>query len=233
MENKTVQSQGQTIKCPKCKEDVQQGAALCKHCGSKIISKSRKNIGVGCLVLLAFILVIIAIGSFSGNDSSSNKSSSSQENLQTPESKVKKAVGDIIKPENLKSATYSADTKTVKVEYNPHSKIGDTSYAMISSDSFVREIYTNLVKIGKGVFQVENVEKLNIVAYVDFMDNYGKSKEEKGGEILFSKEEFNKFQWDNLKYQPISKEIKQTALDYYIHPAIAKEINEKDLFLSF
>ena len=233
MENKTDQSQGQSIKCPKCKEDIQQGATLCKHCGTKLISKSRKNIGIGCFILLAFIFFMIVLGSFSGNNSEKNKSSSNQENLQTPESKIKKAVGDIIKPENLKSATYSADTKTVKVEYNPHSKIGDTSYAMISSDSFVREIYTNLVKIGKVVFQVENVEKLNMVAYVDFMDNYGKSKEERGGEILFSKKEFNKFQWDNLEYQPISKEIKQTALDYYIHPAIAKEVNEKDLFLSF
>jgi len=58
-----------TAKCPFCKEEIQKGAIVCKHCGSKIqiLKKQKKKprgrssfmLGFYCGILLMILLVYL------------------------------------------------------------------------------------------------------------------------------------------------------------------------------
>jgi len=50
-----------TIKCPKCKEEIQQDATKCKHCGSSLSNWfSRHKVWTGIIVLLLIVLIVKA-----------------------------------------------------------------------------------------------------------------------------------------------------------------------------
>jgi len=57
-----------TKQCPKCKEQIQKDAVLCKHCGSrldfpsKMIHFGNKLTGCGCALTILVILAILLIG---------------------------------------------------------------------------------------------------------------------------------------------------------------------------
>ena len=187
-------------------------------------------------IIVTILFVIIGINMFGdGSENAEKKVEFTEPKKEiTHQERLENIVIKIIKQENLKSVSYLADEKIVKVEFNPHSKVGDTSYAMTDEASFVRGAYENLVVVGREIFKIEDVEKFDIVEFMDVTDNYGKISEVRGVEILFSKDEFNKFNWDNFKLLSVYKEIKSSALDYYVNPQLMKAINpDKDLFLYF
>ena len=63
MANPNEQSQGQTKKCPKCREDVQSGAKKCKHCGADLRNWFvQHKVITGILILLAIGIVGSAMG---------------------------------------------------------------------------------------------------------------------------------------------------------------------------
>jgi predicted nucleic acid-binding Zn ribbon protein len=87
MENEN-QSPGPTKKCPKCAEDVQKDATVCKHCGAKITSSKKKKVGIGCLVIFLIIIVLIIIGGNSGdkNQKSANTTQDTNSKANTAQS---------------------------------------------------------------------------------------------------------------------------------------------------
>ncbi|KKS52560.1 MAG: hypothetical protein UV19_C0017G0005 [Parcubacteria group bacterium GW2011_GWA2_42_28] len=59
------QSQGQTKKCPKCNEEIQSSAKVCKHCQSDLRSPFAKHkILTGFLVLVVIAIFNIVIDSY-------------------------------------------------------------------------------------------------------------------------------------------------------------------------
>jgi len=59
--------QSATKQCPKCKEQIQKDAILCKHCGSKLDFPSKmirfgnKLTGFGCALTILVILALLLI----------------------------------------------------------------------------------------------------------------------------------------------------------------------------
>lgn len=99
-------------------------------------------------------------------------------------------------------------------------------------NSLVRGAYSLLVKYGKEAFKLEGVDLLTVKYKTEFTDGYGKKGIEDAIIITMSKEEFNKFEWENLKMLPVYKQIEGSALKYYIHPAVKNNLNYDKLYLS-
>jgi len=68
METQQPQTQEQTKKCPKCKEEIKIDAVICKHCGNKLdlgskISDFGNNLTrFGCALTIIVIAIIILLG---------------------------------------------------------------------------------------------------------------------------------------------------------------------------
>lgn len=99
-------------------------------------------------------------------------------------------------------------------------------------NSLVRDSYTALVKFGREAFNIEGVGNITIVFKTDFTDSYGEKSQDEAVIITMNKENFNKFNWDNLKMELVSRQIEAASEAYYIHPAVRKNLNEDKLWLS-
>lgn len=94
MENEKTKSQDETIKCPKCKEDIQSGAKKCKHCGADLRNWFAKH------KILTGILIIIVIGIISSamsDDSAQTTSETSKDssNKQATAEEPKKEIAPL------------------------------------------------------------------------------------------------------------------------------------------
>jgi hypothetical protein len=66
-------------KCPKCKEDIADGAKKCKHCGSDLRNWfARHKFLTGFLGLVVLIIIIASFGGSKDSNSNSSSSSGSQ-----------------------------------------------------------------------------------------------------------------------------------------------------------
>lgn len=107
MENSTEQSQGQTIKCPKCQENIQLGAKKCKHCQADLRSSFAKHkILTGFLILVVFIIFVSVIGSYNETQDTMNDGRKTAENNEKQLEKYQAIV------DNTQEAKSPADTKT-------------------------------------------------------------------------------------------------------------------------
>ncbi len=93
--NPFLNGEGDIVKCPKCKEEIAEGASKCKHCGADLRNWfMRHKFITGFLVL---IIVIIGLSSLGGKSSSSSSSSSS---TSSSSSQKEYKVGDKIQLSN-------------------------------------------------------------------------------------------------------------------------------------
>jgi len=106
MENSSEQSQGQTIKCPKCKEDIQLGAKKCKHCQADLRSSFAKHkILTGFLILVVFIIFVSVIGSYNETQDTMSDGRKTAENNENQLEKYQAIV------DNTQEAKSTADAK--------------------------------------------------------------------------------------------------------------------------
>ncbi|MEK9165766.1 MAG: hypothetical protein AAB525_02815 [Patescibacteria group bacterium] len=147
MENSNEQSQGQTIKCPKCKEDIQLGAKKCKHCGADLRNWFVKH------KIMTAILIIIGIGiigsAMGGNETknTSDNSSTANNSQEAKKEESKKEVAvvapikitavDLAKAYEENEVKADKDYKDKKVEVTGKIKdigvILDQTYVVLSS----------------------------------------------------------------------------------------------------
>jgi len=80
MPSPNEQSQDQTKKCPKCKEDIQIGAKKCKHCGADL-----RNWFVRHKIITAILTLLLLgiIGSAMGGDDTTTKQPTSNNTKST------------------------------------------------------------------------------------------------------------------------------------------------------
>jgi len=121
------------------------------------------------------------------------------------------------------------------ISFNKKNKTATLVYTKKDSwdeNSFARDVYSTLVKYGKEAFQISGVSAITVKCKTGFTDKYGKSKTEVGMIVTMPKKEFSRFDWDNLNYQPIYKKMESSCSKHYIHPAIWKNLDYDDVFLS-
>jgi hypothetical protein len=98
--------------------------------------------------------------------------------------------------------------------------------------SLVRESYKILVKYGLEAFKRDDINNLTVDYKTEFTDTYGKKSMQEAVILTISKVEFSKYDWNNLNYQPIYRQMESSCSTYYIHPAILKNLNYNKLYLS-
>lgn len=114
MENPNEQLQGQTAKCPVCKEDIQLGAKKCKHCGADLRNWFvRHKIITGILVMVGIGIIGGAMGGDETKNNSSNLSSVSntQEAKSITDAKIE--TEDQAEAENIPAEYKSALNKAM------------------------------------------------------------------------------------------------------------------------
>lgn len=84
---------------------------------------------------------------------------------------------------------------------------------------------------GIKAFQIDGVNAVELTLKSSFTDSYGKSSEEKALQIAMKKDEFQKYDWKNLVGQNIYNQMRTSCYDYYIHPAILKNLKIDKLTL--
>lgn len=122
-----------------------------------------------------------------------------------------------------------------KIDYDTDSKTATITSSVSEAwdeNALVRGSYTVLVKYGREVFKVNNVDAVRVVVRTKFTDQYGKDSWDDAVRIIMSKAEFNKFNWDNLNYTPVSLQIQAAADGYYVAPAVDAKTTIKELYLS-
>jgi len=102
---------------------------------------------------------------------------------------------------------------------------------MFDSNGFVRDGYSTLVRYGREAFKIDGVDHVLIDLRASFTDNYGNSHMDTGMTVEMTKENFQKFNWDNLEYTPVSKQIEAASEYYFIHYSIQKNLNTDKLYL--
>jgi len=128
-----------------------------------------------------------------------------------------------IKNRNGYDISYNAETKTAKIVR--------TEMSFYDESSLVRESYKVLVKYGLEAFKRDDVKYLTVNYKTELTDVYGKKTIENVIILTISKIEFSKYDWNNLNYQPIYRQMESSCSEYYIHPAILKNLNYEKLYL--
>lgn len=118
---------------------------------------------------------------------------------------------------------YDETTKTAMLIFSPKD--------FWDENSVVRGAYSTLVKYGRESFQIDGVNSLTVDYKLEFTDRYGKKLTDDAIIITMGKDEFDKFDWDNLKYQSVYNQIKSSASKYYVHPAVESKLDYSKLYL--
>lgn len=119
---------------------------------------------------------------------------------------------------------YVESTKTVKLTL--------TDLAAWDENSIVKDAYAALVKYGSEAFKIDAVDLVTIDVKTEMQNQYGKSSLQDVIVITMPRDEFEKYDWNALKYKPISQQIKRSSTKYYIHPAILSKLDPDKLLLT-
>ena len=118
-------------------------------------------------------------------------------------------------------------------EYSETVWLSFTSDSFLDENHIVREAYEKLVRYGNEVFKLNEIADLEIVIKIPTVDSYGNESISKVVYIKMSKEEFNKFNWEGLKYRPVSDQIERAASEYYVKHYVQVKTDKEELYLTY
>jgi len=211
----------------------------------KGVNRKKTSLVFGIAVIICFILVGITSpkkqASTSTKNSTPNETTKPTTATTTEKTEVaQKPSAEQPKPENIYDKLWKALDESIKtrdgysIVYVDESKIATLSRSprdYYDETSVVKGAYHTLVSFGLKAFQIDGVDKVDVILNSKFTDEYGKSNEEKAVELSMREDEFNKYDWKGLAYQNVYEQMLNSCDDYYIHPAIIRNLNTDKLYL--
>ena len=175
-----------------------------------------------------FWLIVILILFFISNNCEDNKQVGSNDINNTnsiteiKEKAMEEKIKEILKDKsNIEISTI--DNKVI-VKYKT-----DTP---LTFNTLLREVLSLYVKIGKIIYNNNNIQEFDFIINGDITDEYGNKKIDRLIEILMQKDNFVEYQWENLEYQPIYNIfIKDTDI-FYILYSMRSQIDIDKIFLT-
>jgi len=201
----------------------------------KIISKVSKKEFTRKKVLLTFggtalVSMIIASAIFPSNPPVKTDSVQTKEIIKTEESKIEESTQTKLKKIADKIINKQG---SVEIEFDQKDGTATLTYSkdqFYSEETVIKTGYTYLIKFGKEAFNLSEIKAILIVVKTNFTDQYGKSTMEPGVSVEMTKEEFQKFDWDGLKYQSLYDTFVKSASFHYINPVLLKTIDTSKLY---
>ena len=96
---------------------------------------------------------------------------------------------------------------------------------------FCQSCLTDYINICKQAYEMDGIDKVEYYVYVDMTDSKGNSTSEKGFAICMTKDVFNTYNWDNLKFMPDSYNQISTDCEFIdIHAGIKKNVDFSKVF---
>lgn len=123
------------------------------------------------------------------------------------------ALDDSIKTRDKFDISYEEGTKIATITKQPSDYWDETA--------LVKQAYQEYVKYGLKAFQIENANKIIFKYYDKFIDSYGKESDDVAIRIEMTKDEFQKFNWQNLVGQNIYYQMQDYS---WIHLGIQKKL---------
>jgi hypothetical protein len=112
--------------------------------------------------------------------------------------------------------------------------ISSSDHTFFNNTAMVNGIWDFFVPMAKEAFTYEGVNQIKVVITGEFIDQYGKSEVGNAVYVDMTKTDFEMFNWDNLKFtNPRNNTELLTKSNFYVHPAIYKDIDPEKLKLSF
>ncbi len=143
--------------------------------------------------------------------------------------------------ESMLNQLWNAADKSIKnrknldIQYNQNQKRATIIYqpdVVWDENETVRKAYSYLVKYGQEAFKIQNVKIVETIIKTEFINEYGKTNVRKAVVFSMKKDEFQKYNWEELEYRPIFDQINRSLIKNRIHPAIQKELEKEELYLS-
>lgn len=168
-----------------------------------------------------------------------NKKQSSPDVTPAPEASVEATTEDIQEPQTTEDKiTAIIDSLNFKYSdlkiYDNGSKIkislhyDDTSWNETRLCCACLSDYINLCK---QAYEIDGIDKIEYYVFIDFIDSRGNEISEKGFAICMTKDNFNKYNWDNMKcitgtYPQIESDCE--FLD--IHAGLKKNVDFNEVY---
>lgn len=147
-------------------------------------------------------------------------------NTPIPEKSIQDKLKDIANKIVDKNGSY-------EIEFDTKDNTASLIYSkdeFYSAETVVKTGYTYLIKFGQEAFKLPEVKAILVTVKTKFTDQYGNSKLEPGVSVEVTKDQFQKFNWDGLKYQSLYDTFKQSAEFHYINPVLLKTIDTSKLY---
>jgi hypothetical protein len=122
--------------CPQCQHVISDAAASCPSCGHPLAKiRAQKSQRTGCLLLLAFPFVLVAMGGFLNGFSPTETPSAKAVSTCSQDWKVCSDNADLMNSNNLDALTAQSECKD---SANEQAKYGDPKWPWLAFSKFYR-----------------------------------------------------------------------------------------------
>lgn len=210
-----------------------------------------KNIGCGCLTVIAVIILLGIVGSIFGGGNKETKTGTSEPTSSSKQAPIDWPTAEITE-QNIRTALsgkapvnpVSKDLKfpenITQISIENHAKEGQKSILIYykadtawDETDFVKRVGGTAIVAASILFQNPKLEQLGIFAQTDMTDQYGKTSTEVVIKIILTRDLTQKVDWKGLAERHITDpgNIYRIADNYNIHLGILNKVKTDEVRL--